>query len=169
MTSPGIGTRIGIGSHFLLALLVIVVDQWSKSWVLATLAAGDVQPVTPFFDLVLAFNTGAAFSLLADRSGWQNTFFVLVAVAASALIAWLIGRYRHERLFCRGLGLILGGALGNLLDRLHIGAVVDFLSFHAAGWYWPAFNLADSAITMGAVLVVIDSLRKPATSPNKPD
>jgi len=151
--------RLGPGRYLLLALAVIVVDQWTKAWVLASLAPGDVRSYTPFFDLVLAFNRGAAFSMLADQPGWQHAFFVTLALAASALIVWLLGRHRHETLFCTGLGLILGGAVGNLVDRLQIGAVVDFLSFHAGGWYWPAFNVADSAITVGALLIVLDSLR----------
>lgn len=151
---------MGIGRYFLLALLVIIADQWSKTWILGGFAPGEVLPVTPFFDLVLAFNRGAAFSLLADQPGWQHGLFVGLAVAASVLIAVLIGRHRRQALFCSGLGLILGGAIGNLIDRLQIGAVVDFLSFHAAGWYWPAFNAADSAITLGAFLVIADSLRR---------
>ena len=151
--------RLGPGRYLLLALAVVVADQWSKAAVLAALAPGDVRSYTPFFDLVLAFNRGAAFSLLADEPGWQHLFFVGLAVLASVVIVWLLGRHRDEGLFCLGLGLILGGAVGNLIDRLQIGAVVDFLSFHAGGWYWPAFNVADSAITVGAVLVIVDSLR----------
>jgi len=151
--------RLGPGRYLLLALAVVVADQWSKAAVLAALAPGDVRAYAPFFDLVLAFNRGAAFSLLADQPGWQHLFFVGLALLASAVIVWLLARHRDEALFCAGLGLILGGAVGNLIDRLQIGAVVDFLSFHAGGWYWPAFNVADSAITVGAVLVIVDSLR----------
>ncbi len=150
--------RLGPGRYLLLALAVIVADQWTKAWVLASLAPGDVRSYAPFFDLVLAFNRGAAFSMLADQPGWQHAFFVTLALAVSALIVWLLGRHRHETLFCTGLGLILGGAVGNLVDRLQ----VDFLSFHAGGWYWPAFNVADSAITIGALLIILDSLRRPA-------
>jgi signal peptidase II len=151
--------RLGPGRYLLLALAVIVADQWSKASVLAALAPGDVRACTSFFDLVLTFNRGAAFSLLADQPGWQNTFFVTLAIGVSGLIVWMLGRHRQAPLFCTALGLILGGAIGNLIDRLQIGAVVDFLSFHAGGWYWPAFNVADSSITLGAVLVILDSLR----------
>ena len=153
--------RLGPGRYLLLSLAVVVIDQWTKAWVLASLAPGAVRAYTSFFDLVLAFNRGAAFSMLADQPGWQHTFFVTLALAVSALIVWLLARHREETLFCTALGLILGGAVGNLIDRLQIGAVVDFLSFHAGGWYWPAFNVADSAITLGAALVIIDSLRRP--------
>lgn len=157
--SAGPIDRLGPGRYLLLALAVIVVDQWTKAWVLASLAPGDVRSYTPFFDLVLAFNRGAAFSILADQPGWQHTFFVTLALTVSAVIVWMLARHRREALFCNGLGLILGGAVGNLIDRLQTGAVVDFLSFHAGGWYWPAFNVADSAITIGAALIILDSLR----------
>lgn len=160
----GLIDRLGPGRYLLLALAVVVADQWSKAWVLASLAPGDARAYTPFFDLVLAFNRGAAFSMLADQPGWQHAFFVNLALGVSALIVWLLARHRRETLFCTALGLILGGAVGNLIDRLQIGAVVDFLSFHAGGWYWPAFNVADSAITVGAALVILDSLRKPRVS-----
>ena len=154
-----LGLQLGTGRYFVLAIVVVVLDQWSKSWILAGLAPGEVQTLTPFFDLVLAFNRGAAFSFLADEPGWQHVLFVALALLASVVIVWLIARHAQEQLFCAGLGLILGGAIGNLIDRLQIGAVVDFLSFHAGGWYWPAFNAADSAITLGATLLILDSLR----------
>ena len=160
----GLIARLGPGRYLLLALAVVVADQWTKAAVLASLAPGDVRAYAPFFDLVLAFNRGAAFSLLAEQPGWQHLFFVGLALAVSALIVWLLARHHRETLFCSGLGLILGGAVGNLIDRLQIGAVVDFLSFHAGGWYWPAFNVADSAITLGAALIILDSLRKPTVS-----
>lgn len=163
-TLPALLARLGPGRYLLLALVVVVADQWSKAAVLAALAPGDVRTYTPFFDLVLAFNRGAAFSLLADQPGWQHLLFVTLALVVSVAIVWLLGRHRDETLFCSGLGLILGGAVGNLIDRLQIGAVVDFLSFHAGGWYWPAFNVADSAITIGAALVLLDSLRASSVS-----
>ena len=142
-----------------LVLAVVAADFLTKRWIEGLLLPGQRIEVTGFFNLVLAYNPGAAFSLLADEPGWQHLFFVGLAVLASVVIVWLLGRHRDEGLFCLGLGLILGGAVGNLIDRLQIGAVVDFLSFHAGGWYWPAFNVADSAITVGAVLVIVDSLR----------
>ena len=139
------------------ALVVVVLDQLSKLWVSAALQPTDSIMVTPFFSLVLWFNKGAAFSFLADADGWQRLVFVGIAVAATVVILWLLRRHPEQSLFCTGLSLILGGALGNLWDRVEHGHVVDFLLFHAGGWYWPAFNVADSAITVGAALIIIDS------------
>jgi signal peptidase II len=119
---------------------------------------GEVVHVTGFFNLVHVFNKGAAFSFLANAGGWQRAFFIGVTMAAVALIVYLLRRHERERLFCLGLALILGGALGNLWDRVMLGHVVDFLDFHAAGWHWPAFNVADSAITVGAGLLIVDTL-----------
>jgi signal peptidase II len=112
--------------------------------------------VTPFFNFVLVYNKGAAFSFLAGAPGWQTPFFAAVAVVASAVVSWLLWRHPGRRLLCVGLALILGGALGNLWDRLEWGAVADFLDFHAFGWHWPAFNVADSAITVGAALLIVE-------------
>jgi len=142
-----------------LTLLVIVADRWSKLAVLASIAPGEDKAVTPFFSLVLAFNPGAAFSFLAGAPGWQRWLFTGIAVIASAVIVWLLRR-GGSRLFCAGLALILGGALGNLYDRLTLGKVVDFLLVHYAGWSYPAFNIADSAITVGAALLILDSFRQ---------
>jgi signal peptidase II len=103
------------------------------------------------------FNKGAAFSFLSSAPGWQTLFFACIAVVASAVISFLIFRHAGKRLFCSGLALILGGALGNLYDRLVYGHVVDFLDFHAAGWHWPAFNVADSAISVGAAILIVES------------
>ncbi|MEO6748076.1 MAG: signal peptidase II [Casimicrobiaceae bacterium] len=138
------------------ALAVIVVDQAVKHAVVATLAAGEVRPYTSFFSLVLAYNPGAAFSFLAGAQGWQRWFFVAIAAGAGVLLVYLLRR-GGSRWFCFGLALILGGALGNLYDRLAIGQVVDFLLFHYGGWAWPAFNVADSAITCGAFALIVDS------------
>ncbi|TAK52005.1 MAG: signal peptidase II, partial [Betaproteobacteria bacterium] len=118
---------------------------------------GEVLAVTGFFNLVLVFNKGAAFSLLAAAPGWQTPLFAAIALAAAAFISYLLVRHPGQRLFCAGLALILGGALGNLWDRLKWGQVVDFLDLHAAGWHWPAFNVADSAITLGAALLIVES------------
>ncbi|MFO7188332.1 MAG: signal peptidase II [Pseudomonadota bacterium] len=142
-----------------LAAAVAVADQLTKWWIEAVLEPGERITVAPFFDLVLAFNRGAAFSFLADASGWQRVFFIAVAVVASAVILYLLRKHQGERLFSFGLALILGGALGNLWDRLVLGHVVDFLLLHAYGYHWPAFNLADSAITLGAGLLIYDSFR----------
>jgi signal peptidase II len=147
----------GIVLGLAIAAAVLIADFVTKRWIEAVLAPGDVVPVTGFFNLVLTFNTGAAFSFLAGASGWQREFFIGVAVVAAGLIAWLLVKHRGERLFCAALGLILGGALGNLWDRIALGHVVDFLDFHAAGYHWPAFNVADSAITCGAALLIWDA------------
>lgn len=142
-----------------IAALLIVLDQASKFWITQWLAGGRTVEVSGFFNLVLVHNTGAAFSFLAHAAGWQRGFFIAIAVFASGWIVFLLRRHAHETFFCGALALILGGALGNLIDRIWIGAVVDFLDFHAAGWHWPAFNVADSAITCGAAMLVMDSLR----------
>jgi signal peptidase II len=138
---------------------VIVADQATKAAILATIREGDGLALTPFFSLVLTFNTGAAFSFLSAASGWQRWFFAAIAVAAAAVIVVLLRR-GGSAWYCTGLALILGGALGNLYDRLAIGRVVDFLLFHYAGWAYPAFNVADSAITVGAAILIFDSLRR---------
>lgn len=142
-----------------IAAVIVVLDQATKFAVSEWLAGGRVVEVTSFFNFVLAHNAGAAFSFLAGAAGWQRLFFSAIAVVAAIWIVVLLRRHAHETLFCLALSLILGGALGNLIDRIWLGAVVDFLDFHAMGWHWPAFNVADSAISCGAVLIVIDSLR----------
>jgi signal peptidase II len=143
---------------FALSAALIVVDQIVKWIVLGYFAGrGPVEPVTGFFNLVLTCNKGAAFSFLADAPGWQTPLFAGFAVVASVVVGVLIVRNPGKTLFCGALALVLGGALGNLIDRLRIGCVVDFLDFHAMGWHWPAFNVADSAISIGAVLLILDS------------
>jgi signal peptidase II len=147
---------------------VILADRVTKAGVLAAFRPGEQLVVTPFFNLTLAFNPGAAFSFLAGADGWQRWLFAAIAVAASAVIVWLLRRGGHA-LYCLGLALILGGALGNLWDRLVLGMVVDFLLFHYAGWAYPAFNVADSAITCGAGLLIFDSFRKQGPEPGATD
>ena len=142
-----------------IAALVVLADQLSKSAISASLRLGEVREITGFFNLVLAHNRGAAFSFLSDAGGWQRLLFIGIAVAATAFIVVMLVRHSSERLFSVGLALILGGALGNLWDRIALGHVVDFLDFHAFGWHFWAFNLADSAITVGAGLLILDSLR----------
>ena len=142
-----------------IAALLMVLDQASKYAVTQWLVDGRSVEVTSFFNFVLVYNSGAAFSFLASAGGWQRAFFIGIALVASVWIVLLLRRNPREMLFCLALSLILGGALGNLIDRIWLGAVIDFLDFHAAGWHWPAFNVADSAITCGAALVVWDSLR----------
>ena len=137
--------------------MVIAADQLTKAWIEEALALGSSVYVLPVFDLVHVRNTGAAFSFLANAPGWQTPFFVAVALVASAIVSWMLWRDPARRLLCTGLALILGGALGNLWDRLAYGHVVDFLDFHAMGWHWPAFNVADSGISVGAVILIAES------------
>jgi signal peptidase II len=138
---------------------VILLDLATKAWVSAAFALGDVREVTPFFNMVLMHNTGAAFSFLAGAGGWQRWFFTVVTIVISVAIVFMLRRQHGERLAALGLALVLGGALGNLYDRLTLGHVVDFIQVHAAGYYWPAFNVADSAISVGVAMLVWDSLR----------
>jgi signal peptidase II len=142
-----------------LAALVTALDQLSKFAIARWLALGSGVEVAPFFNLVLVHNKGAAFSFLASAAGWQRGFFIAIAVVASVWVVTLLRRHPDETLFCFALSLILGGAIGNVIDRVWLGAVIDFLDFHAAGYHWPAFNLADSAITCGAVLLIWEGLR----------
>jgi signal peptidase II len=144
---------------YALALLLVVLDQLAKYWVSASFDYGAAREVTGFFNLVLTHNKGAAFSFLASASGWQRGFFIAIALIATVVISVLLLRHPGDKLFCLSLALILGGAIGNVIDRIALGYVVDFLDFHLSGWHWPAFNLADSAITVGAVLLVADSFR----------
>jgi signal peptidase II len=144
-----------------IAAIVVVADQVTKLWVEHALALGSSIYVWPVFDLVHVRNTGAAFSFLAGASGWQREFFLVVGLAASIWIVWMLARAaRSQVMFCVALSLILGGALGNVIDRVRLGAVVDFLHFHWGPHYWPAFNVADSAITCGAALLLIDAFRQ---------
>lgn len=136
---------------------MVVLDQATKALVVALLRQGETLAIAPFFNLVLVTNKGAAFSLFASASGWQTPFFIGVAMVAVGVIGWMIVHERGKRLLCAGLALILGGALGNLWDRLALGHVVDFLDFHAWGRHWPAFNVADSAITVGAAILILES------------
>lgn len=146
-----------------LALAVIVLDHLTKWWVSASLDYQEAIPVLPFFSLVLVYNTGAAFSFLADAGGWQRWFFIGVGALATVIIVRLLKRHAHEPRMAFALALVLGGALGNVIDRVILGHVVDFLYFHYRGFAWPAFNVADSAITVGAAVLIWDGLRgKPA-------
>lgn len=145
--------------------LVIVLDQLTKWWVSSTLDYQQAIPVLPFFSLVRVHNTGAAFSFLADAAGWQRWFFIGIGIVASVIITRLLQRHAHEPRMALALALVLGGALGNVIDRAILSHVVDFLYFHYRGFAWPAFNVADSAITVGAAILIWDSLRgKPAAS-----
>ena len=139
--------------------LVVVLDLATKAWVSHALAYGDVVRVTSLFNLVLTHNAGAAFSFLAGAGGWQRWFFTAVAIVISAVLVVMLRRPHRDRLVPLALALVLGGALGNLWDRLALGHVVDFVQLHAAGYYWPAFNVADSAITVGVALLLWDGVR----------
>jgi signal peptidase II len=142
---------------FALAAAIVALDFASKLAVLQALAPGESRVLAPFLNLVLVFNKGAAFSFLAGAGGWQTAFFASIAVVAAVVVSVMILRNPGRRLLCAGLALILGGALGNLYDRLAYGHVVDFIDAHAAGWHWPAFNVADSAITVGAGILILES------------
>ncbi len=144
-----------------LAGLLIGLDQLSKWLVLENIRPGETIYVAPFWNWVLAFNSGAAFSFLADQPGWQRWLFSGLALAVAGWIAVTLRHHARQKLLSLALTLIMGGALGNVIDRIRFGAVVDFIQWHAAGFYWPAFNVADSAITVGAVLLVVEQLLAP--------
>ncbi len=143
-----------------IALAVVLLDQIAKVLVIRSFALHDSVALTGWFNLVRVHNSGAAFSFLAGASGWQRWFFVGLGVAAAGLIVWMLKKHPAQKLFCFALCMILGGALGNVIDRLLHGHVVDFIQLHYAGWYFPAFNLADSAITLGAACLILDELRR---------
>ncbi|WP_457324332.1 signal peptidase II [Roseateles sp. P5_E11] len=160
MPSRSSSSSSGLTSWLLIAALIILADQLTKVLILRTFQLGDVHPVTSFFDVVRAHNFGAAFSFLHGASGWQRWFFLGLGLAAAGFIIWMLRRHGHQKLFAWALTLILGGALGNVIDRAIHGYVVDFIQVHARSWYFPAFNVADSAITVGAVLLILDELRR---------
>jgi signal peptidase II len=141
-----------------LAILILVLDQLTKVLILGAFAHGDSSPVTSFFNIVRVHNAGAAFSFLAGASGWQRWFFTGIGVAATVFIIYLLKSHPGQKLFCFALACILGGAVGNVIDRLVHGHVIDFLDFHWAGWHFPAFNVADSTITVGAICLILDEL-----------
>lgn len=148
-----------------LSLAIILADQLTKYLIEANFLVFETVRVTSFFNLTLVYNQGAAFSFLADQGGWQRWFFAILAVAVTAvLMIWLVRLKHHERLVATSLSLIIGGAVGNLIDRVRFGHVVDFLDFYYKTWHWPAFNVADSAITIGVALMIIDALF-PAKAP----
>ena len=153
--------RMPTWGWIMLSFMVIAFDQLTKWLIQQTMVFGESLPISPFFNLVLVYNPGAAFSFLSSASGWQRELFIVIGLAASGLIVYLMRRHANDPVFCFALSLILGGAVGNVVDRFRLGPVVDFLDVHVGGYHWPAFNLADSAITCGAVLLIWDSLRKP--------
>lgn len=157
-------TTVGTGRYawmwwLVISAIVIALDQVSKAAISSHFIYGESLFVMGVFNLVLAHNQGAAFSMLNDAGGWQRWLFSLIAVAASVLIVWLLRKHQQQKLFSFALAFILGGALGNLIDRIRFGYVVDFLDFHWNTYHFPAFNLADSAITCGAFLLILDSFK----------
>ena len=144
---------------FALAAAIVIVDQLTKWWALVALPLQRPVEILPFFNLTLVYNRGAAFSFLAGAGGWQRLFFIVLAmVIALAIAVWLARSAWRQRWLAASLALVLGGAVGNVIDRVRFGYVVDFLDLHAGGWHWPAFNVADSAITVGAVALLLVSL-----------
>ena len=150
-----------IGPWLWLAGVLVLLDQISKWVVLGTLQPGETRYVAPFWNWVLTFNPGAAFSFLSDAGGWQRWFFTLLALGVSGWIVVMLRQHRNEFRLALALTLVLGGALGNVIDRLRIGAVVDYLDFHWQGWHWPAFNLADVFVVSGAALLILASVAEP--------
>lgn len=146
--------------YVLLALGVLIADQMTKWWAQMSLPIAQPIKVTDFLNWFLIYNPGAAFSFLSQAGGWQRWFFTVIGIIAAIVIIWLLQKNMHDRPFCLALSLILGGAIGNVLDRLLYGAVVDFIDVHYDGWHWPAFNIADSAISIGATLIVINEIRR---------
>jgi len=143
-----------------IAIIIVLLDQVTKITMSRLLVYGQSEVITPYFNLVMVYNQGAAFSFLANSGGWQRWFFSGLAFVVSLVIIWMLWKNASQRLFCWSLSLILGGAVGNLIDRLIYGHVIDFLDFHIGTLHWPAFNVADSAITLGAALFVLDELRR---------
>ena len=141
-----------------LALIIFIADQFTKTLIVGYYTLGDSTYVTSFFNVVRAHNTGAAFSFLADAGGWQRYFFTAIGIAATLLIVWMLRSHNGQKLFAFALSCILGGAVGNVVDRLMHGYVVDFLDFHYAGYHFPAFNIADSGITVGAMCLILDEV-----------
>jgi signal peptidase II len=150
----------GIWPWLGLALVLFILDQFTKTLILGYYRLGDATYVTGFFNIVRAHNTGAAFSFLADHSGWQRWLFTGIGVAAAVFIVWMLKSHPGQKLFSFAMACILGGAIGNVVDRMMHGYVVDFLDFHLGSSHFPAFNVADSAITIGAICLILDEIRR---------
>ena len=145
--------------HWLaIALVIVLVDQFTKLLIVGSIQLGESTPVTTFFNIVRAHNSGAAFSFLADASGWQRWFFTGLGAVASVVMVVLLRSHASEKLFCFAISCVLGGAVGNVIDRVLYGYVVDFLDFHWMAMHFPAFNAADSAITLGASCLILDEI-----------
>ena len=154
--------------YLAIAIEVVFADQITKWFAHQFLVLGESYPITRFLNWYLVYNPGAAFSFLADAAGWQRWFFIIFGIVAAVVIVWIIKKNQSDRLLCWSLALILGGAIGNVIDRLHFGAVLDFIDVHYAGWHWPAFNLADSAITLGALLIIWGEINRLMKKPSAP-
>jgi signal peptidase II len=154
LSSSGASLWLWLG----LALLVLLGDQITKIWIIGTYQLGDSLPLSSFFNLVRVHNNGAAFSFLAQAGGWQRWFFTGLGSVAALLMIWLLTQHAGQKLFGFAIACVLGGAVGNVIDRVLYGYVVDFLDFHYAGIHFPAFNLADSAITLGAACLILDEV-----------
>lgn len=154
------GSASSLWAWLALAGVVVLIDQLSKTLVVNAFELHHSQPLTSWFNLVRVHNSGAAFSFLAGASGWQRWFFVALGAVASGFIVWMLKTHPTQKLFCFAVTMILGGAVGNVVDRLLHGHVVDFIQLHYGGWYFPAFNLADSAITLGAICLILDEIRR---------
>lgn len=157
-TTRSAGSVSGMLPWLGLALLILLADQLTKVLILGHYKLGDATYVTSFFNVVRAHNTGAAFSFLANASGWQRWLFTGIGIAAALFIIWMLKSHPGQKLFSFALACVLGGAIGNVIDRAMHGYVVDFLDFHYRAWHFPAFNVADSTITIGAVCLVLDEL-----------
>ena len=156
-TSSG-GGSANIWPWLAWAVVIFLADQFTKVLILGYYKLGDATYITSFFNVVRAHNTGAAFSFLANAGGWQRWVFTGIGLAAAIFIVWQLRAHPGQKLFCFSLSSILGGAIGNVVDRMQHGYVVDFLDFHMRGWHFPAFNIADSAITVGAICLILDEL-----------
>lgn len=143
-----------------LSSFLLILDQLTKVIAKNSLFEGVSQPVTSFLNWTLVYNSGAAFSFLAQAGGWQRWFFTGVGIIAALIMIWLIRKNSHQTIFSLALSLVLSGAIGNVIDRIIYGAVVDFVDVHYMGWHWPAFNIADSAITIGVILLIVDEIKR---------
>ena len=141
-----------------LAFIILLVDQFTKVLIVGYYQLGDSTTITNFFNVIRVHNSGAAFSFLAGASGWQRWFFTVLGFVAAGIIVWMLKSHPGQKLFCFAMACILGGALGNVIDRIVYGYVIDFLDFHWRGMHFPAFNVADSAITVGAICLILDEL-----------
>ena len=160
MASPKSNNRQAFLLWLGLSSLLLILDQLTKVIAKNSLFEGVSQQVTSFLNWTLVYNSGAAFSFLAQAGGWQRWFFTGVGIIAALIMIWLIRKNSHQTIFSLALSLVLSGAIGNVIDRIIYGAVVDFVDVHYMGWHWPAFNIADSAISIGVILLIVDEIKR---------